>query len=74
MGRSLYHAISLAQADDMAKDYGDYEGLTSKEILSKHPDWSIWTQGECSFDNSLQNVRLIRFILQAALEERVSKT
>ena len=26
-------------------DYGDYEGITTAEIQSKVPDWSIWTHG-----------------------------
>ncbi|KAG8896730.1 hypothetical protein FRB99_008685 [Tulasnella sp. 403] len=26
-------------------DYGDYEGLTNKEILEKDPYWSIWKDG-----------------------------
>lgn len=32
--------------DDLAEwDYGTYEGLTSAEIRSEHPDWSLWTDG-----------------------------
>jgi sedoheptulose-bisphosphatase len=27
-------------------DYGEYEGLTSSEILRKNPNWSIWTDGQ----------------------------
>jgi probable phosphoglycerate mutase len=32
--------------DDLAEwDYGEYEGLTSPEIRSGRPDWSLWTDG-----------------------------
>jgi broad specificity phosphatase PhoE len=26
-------------------DYGEYEGLTTKEIRAERPDWSLWTDG-----------------------------
>jgi broad specificity phosphatase PhoE len=26
-------------------DYGDYEGLTTPEIRTQHPGWSLWTDG-----------------------------
>jgi probable phosphoglycerate mutase len=26
-------------------DYGDYEGITTKEILEKRPDWNLWRDG-----------------------------
>ena len=26
-------------------DYGDYEGLTSREIHERRPDWSLWRDG-----------------------------
>jgi broad specificity phosphatase PhoE len=30
--------------DELAEvDYGDYEGLTTKEIRDKVPDWTVWT-------------------------------
>jgi broad specificity phosphatase PhoE len=30
--------------DDLKEwDYGDYEGITTKEIRKKVPDWTIWT-------------------------------
>jgi broad specificity phosphatase PhoE len=44
-------AIALPQADartcDLLReyDYGDYEGLTSKEIRARIPGWDIWRDG-----------------------------
>jgi len=35
----------LEDADLMEWDYGDYEGLTSREIRAKHPDWSTYKHG-----------------------------
>jgi probable phosphoglycerate mutase len=26
-------------------DYGDYEGLTTPQILARNPGWSLWTDG-----------------------------
>src|SRR3984957_8581990 len=26
-------------------DYGDYEGLTTPEILERNPDWNMWQDG-----------------------------
>lgn len=26
-------------------DYGDYEGMTTPEILERRPDWSLWRDG-----------------------------
>ena len=32
--------------DDLREwDYGDYEGLTTPEILERRPDWSLWRDG-----------------------------
>jgi len=32
--------------DDLAEfDYGEYEGLTTKEIRATRADWSLWTDG-----------------------------
>jgi broad specificity phosphatase PhoE len=32
--------------DDLGEwDYGDYEGLTTPEILQRRPDWSLWRDG-----------------------------
>lgn len=32
-------------ADLREYDYGDYEGVTTKEIREKRPGWSLWTDG-----------------------------
>ncbi|BBZ18131.1 acid phosphatase [Mycolicibacterium gadium] len=49
-------------------DYGDYEGLTTKEIQQSVPDWLVWTHG-CSGGESTQQVsdradRAIEFALE----------
>jgi broad specificity phosphatase PhoE len=32
--------------DDLAEfDYGEYEGLSTKEIRARRPGWSLWTDG-----------------------------
>jgi probable phosphoglycerate mutase len=32
--------------EDLAEfDYGEYEGLTTKEIRAERPGWSLWTDG-----------------------------
>jgi broad specificity phosphatase PhoE len=38
---------ALAQVDDDLAEwnYGQYEGLTSAEILERHPGWSLWRDG-----------------------------
>lgn len=36
-------------------DYGDYEGLTTKEIQQTVPDWLVWTHG-CPGGESTQQV------------------
>jgi broad specificity phosphatase PhoE len=36
-------------------DYGDYEGLTTKQIQEKVPDWLVWTYG-CPGGESVQQV------------------
>jgi probable phosphoglycerate mutase len=36
----------LEVVDDLAEwDYGDYDGLTTAEIRSQHPDWDLWRDG-----------------------------
>ncbi|HYZ66647.1 MAG TPA: acid phosphatase [Mycobacterium sp.] len=36
-------------------DYGDYEGLTTKQIREQVPDWLVWTHG-CPGGESVQQV------------------
>jgi len=36
-------------------DYGEYEGLTTKQIRQTVPDWLVWTHG-CPGGESLQQV------------------
>lgn len=36
-------------------DYGDYEGLTTKQIRERVPNWLVWTDG-CPGGESLQQV------------------
>jgi broad specificity phosphatase PhoE len=52
---------------DLAEwDYGEYEGLTTKEIRERFPNWSIWTnppeQGETLDDLAGRTDRVIRSI------------
>ena len=37
--------VSTVDEDLVEWDYGDYEGLTTKEIREIRPDWDLWTQG-----------------------------
>jgi broad specificity phosphatase PhoE len=38
--------LTCAVDPDLAEfDYGEYEGLTTKEIRATRPDWSLWTDG-----------------------------
>ncbi len=52
-------AMPGAQAVDvdalMEYDYGAYEGLTSAEIVERHPGWNLFTDG-CPGGESLQQV------------------
>ena len=34
-----------ARDDLMEWDYGDYEGLTTRQIQDKRRDWSLWRDG-----------------------------
>ena len=54
-------------------DYGDYEGLTTKQIREQVPDWLVWTHG-CPGGESLQQVsdRADRAI-EYALEQMESR-
>jgi probable phosphoglycerate mutase len=37
-------------------DYGDYEGITSKQIRERRPDWDLWRDG-CPNGESIEQVR-----------------
>jgi probable phosphoglycerate mutase len=36
---------AVASSDLIEWDYGEYEGITSAEIHTKRPDWSLWRDG-----------------------------
>lgn len=38
-------AEPVADTDLAEWDYGDYEGLTSEDIIERHPGWQLWTDG-----------------------------
>jgi probable phosphoglycerate mutase len=38
-------SVSTVDEDLVEWDYGDYEGLTTPEIRTTRPDWSLWTDG-----------------------------
>ena len=40
----------------MEWDYGDYEGITSREIHAQNPDWDLWRDG-CPGGESVEDVR-----------------
>jgi broad specificity phosphatase PhoE len=37
--------VSTVDEDLVEWDYGDYEGLTTPEIRTHRPDWSLWSDG-----------------------------
>jgi len=37
--------VSTVDEDLVEWDYGEYEGLTTPEIRTTRPDWSLWTDG-----------------------------
>ncbi|HEX2774450.1 MAG TPA: histidine phosphatase family protein, partial [Micromonosporaceae bacterium] len=38
-------AVTEVDADLVEWNYGAYEGVTSKEIRQRRPDWDLWTDG-----------------------------
>ena len=54
--------------DDLAEwDYGEYEGLTTRDILREHPGWDQWRDG-CPRGESAEQVgaRLDRVLARAS--------
>jgi probable phosphoglycerate mutase len=53
--------------DDLAEfDYGEYEGLTTKEIRAERPGWSLWTDGAPGGESAGQvGARVDRVIARA---------
>ena len=49
-------------------DYGDYEGLTSKEISLKNPGWNIFTQGAPGGEDPLHMKKRADAVIRKALE------
>jgi probable phosphoglycerate mutase len=48
-------------------DYGDYEGLTTPEILAARPGWNLWTDGCPGGESPAQvSARVDRVIARAA--------
>jgi broad specificity phosphatase PhoE len=39
--------LDITEVDDdlVEWNYGEYEGITTKEIRERRPDWDLWTQG-----------------------------
>jgi len=50
-------------------NYGDYEGITSREIHSQRPDWDLWRDG-CPGGESPEDVRGRATRLLQSLEAR----
>ena len=40
-----FGAHAQVEEDLLEWDYGEYEGLTSEEILERRPDWVLWRDG-----------------------------
>jgi broad specificity phosphatase PhoE len=49
-------AVTAVDADIVEWDYGEYEGITTKEIRRQRPDWDLWTQG-CPGGESPEDVQ-----------------
>jgi probable phosphoglycerate mutase len=59
-------AVTDATEDLAEWNYGEYEGITTKEIRQTRPDWSLWTDG-CPGGESPEQVgaRLDRVLVHA---------
>jgi broad specificity phosphatase PhoE len=57
-------AVDTVDPDLAEWDYGDYEGLTTKQIQDRVPGWSLWTHplpgGETASDVSARADRVLR--------------
>jgi len=51
-------------------DYGDYEGLTTEEIRSSVPDWTIWTAPVPGGESAADVGRRADLVISTALDER----
>ena len=55
--------------DDLAEfDYGEYEGLTTKEIRAERPGWSLWTDGAPGGEVAAQVGERVDRVIARALE------
>jgi probable phosphoglycerate mutase len=55
--------------EDLAEfDYGDYEGLTTKEIRAERPDWSLWRDGAPGGEVAAQVGARVDRVIARALE------
>jgi broad specificity phosphatase PhoE len=49
-------------------DYGDYDGITSRQIHERRPDWDLWRDG-CPNGESIDQVRARAARFLAKLED-----
>ena len=54
-------------------DYGDYEGLTTKEIRQQVPDWQVWTHGSPGGESTQQVSDRADQAIAFALEQMESR-
>jgi len=55
--------------EDLAEwNYGEYEGITTKEIRKTRPDWSLWTDGCPGGESPEQVAERLDRVLQRARE------
>lgn len=65
-----YGAQATSDADLLEWDYGAYEGITTAEIRTTHPDWTVWAgpcpDGETATDVATRVDRVIDTARHAA--------
>jgi broad specificity phosphatase PhoE len=49
-------------------DYGDYEGLTSEEIRSRRPGWTLWNDGVPGGERASEVARRADRVIERALQ------